>query len=182
MTAGQRLPEGRAVDAGARAAYRLRPTVRADAELFCTWRYGGLYTMYDQRPELRANYLEPSFRYHSVTDPRGALVGFCCFGADARVLGITYDDSALDIGLGMAPALTGRGQGAGFVAAIVDFAHGHFRPSALRLTVAAFNRRAITVYERNRFAVADRHQLRRYGVLLDFLVMKRRCESSSAGP
>ena len=173
MTAGQRLPEGRVVDAGARAAYRLRPTVRADAELFCTWRYGGLYTMYDQRPELRANYLEPSFRYHSVSDARGALVGFCCFGADARVLGITYDDSALDIGLGMAPALTGQGLGAVFVAAIIHFAEANYHPAALRLTVAAFNRRAISVYERNGFRPAERHQLRRYGVMLDFVVMKR---------
>ena len=145
MTAGERLPEDRVIDAGARAAYRLWPTVRADGDLFCTWRYGGLYAMYDQRPELRANYLEPSFRYHSVTNDKGALVGFCCFGADARVLGIAYDDSALDIGLGMAPGLTGQGHGAGFVAAIVDFAHGNFRPGALRLTVAAFNRRAVTV-------------------------------------
>lgn len=153
--------------------YRLRPTSRADADLFCTWRYGGLYTMYDQRAELRANYLEPSFRYHSVADGNGALVGFCCFGADARVLGIAYDDEALDIGLGMAPALTGQGRGAVFVAAIVDFAAKHFRPTALRLTVAAFNRRAITVYERNRFVAGQRHQLRRYGVMLDFVVMKR---------
>ena len=167
------MAEGLVVAPGARAAFRLRPTSRADADLFCTWRYGGLYTMYDQRPELRANYLEPSFRYHSVTDQRGALVGFCCFGADARVLGIAYDDEALDIGLGMAPALTGQRRGAPFVAAIIDFATKRFQPAALRLTVAAFNRRAITVYERNRFVPAERHQLRRYGVMLDFVVMRR---------
>jgi ribosomal-protein-alanine N-acetyltransferase len=173
MSAGRRIEDGFLIEAGRQAGYRLRPTSRADAELFCTWRYGGLYTMYDQRPELRANYLEPSFRYHSVTDATGALVGFCCFGADARVLGIAYDEAALDIGLGMAPALTGQGRGAGFVAAIVDFAGPSFQPTTLRLTVAAFNRRAICVYERNRFVADKRHQLRRYGVLLDFLVMKR---------
>ena len=173
MSTGERMQERGVLAAAARRGYRLRPTVRADAELFCTWRYGGLYTMYDQRPELRANYLEPSFRYHSVSDETGALVGFCCFGADARVLGIVYDDEALDIGLGMAPALTGQGRGTAFVAGIVDFAAKHFRPTALRLTVAAFNRRAITVYERNRFVAGQRHQLRRYGVMLDFVVMKR---------
>jgi ribosomal-protein-alanine N-acetyltransferase len=166
------------IDAGTQPLYRLRPTTRSDADLFCTWRYGGLYAMYDQRAELRANYLEPSFRYHSISDSAGALVGFCCFGADARVLGIAYEDGALDIGLGMAPALTGQGRGADFVAAIVDFATLKFQPLALRLTVAAFNRRAIAVYSRNRFAEAQRHQLRRYGVTLDFLVMQRRCEAS----
>ena len=162
-----------AIAAATKPLYRLRPTTRSDADLFCTWRYGGLYAMYDQRPELRANYLEPSFRYHSVAAKGGALVGGCCFGADARVLGLNYDDSALDIGLGMAPAVTGQGKGADFVAAIVEFATRSFQPAALRLTVAAFNRRAVIVYERNGFVELGRHQLRRYGVTLDFQVMRK---------
>jgi ribosomal-protein-alanine N-acetyltransferase len=174
------MADGFVIDAGTQPLYRLRPTTRSDADLFCTWRYGGLYAMYDQRPELRANYLEPSFRYHSVGDESGSLVGFCCFGADARVLGIAYDEGALDIGLGMSPALAGRGHGVAFVAAIVDFATRHFQPPGLRLTVAAFNRRAIVVYERSGFVEVARHQLRRYGVTLDFIVMYRRCEASSA--
>jgi RimJ/RimL family protein N-acetyltransferase len=169
------MANGFVIAAETQPIFRLLPTTRSDADLFCTWRYGGLYAMYDQRPELRANYLEPSFRYHSVSDADGALVGFCCFGADARVQGIAYDEQALDVGLGMAPVLTGQGHGSDFVA----FAVAQFQPPALRLTVAAFNRRAITVYARNGFAEIARHQLRRYGVTLDFMVMYRRCEASS---
>jgi RimJ/RimL family protein N-acetyltransferase len=45
------------------------------------------------------------------------------------------------------PSLCGRGQGRRFVAAVLDFARQQFSPPALRSTVAAFNARALRVWE-----------------------------------
>ncbi|MDQ2672203.1 MAG: GNAT family N-acetyltransferase, partial [Actinomycetota bacterium] len=73
-----------------------------------------------------------------------------CFGEDAQVasgkrFGLYEAEPALDVGLGMRPDLTGRGLGEEFVYAGLRFARETYSPPAFRLTVAAFNRRAIRV-------------------------------------
>ena len=55
------------------------------------------------------------------------------------------------VGLGLRPYLTGRGLGLRFVEAGIEFAVERFHPQRLRLAVASFNKRAITVYERAGF-------------------------------
>jgi RimJ/RimL family protein N-acetyltransferase len=85
--------------------------------------------------------LEPSNRFHSVRRD-SALIGFCCFGADARVSGGTYDVDALDIGAGMAPALVGNGHGRAFLGAVVEYAAMQLDARKLRATIASWNERA----------------------------------------
>ena len=131
--------------------YVFRQIARSDAEEISRWRYPEPYATYDGDPSSVAGLLDPRYNYHVVTDPEGELVGYFCFGADATVpagrrLGL-YDEGALDVGLGMRPDLTGRGLGPEFVRAGLRFARQVFSPPAFRLTVAAFNRRAIKVYE-----------------------------------
>ena len=131
--------------------YVFRPIARPDAEEISRWRYPEPYATYDGDPSSVPGLLDPRYNYHAVTDPDSELVGYFCFGADATVpagrrLGL-YGDDALDVGLGMRPDLTGRGLGPGFVRAGLRFARERFSPPAFRLTVAAFNRRAISVYE-----------------------------------
>ena len=136
---------------GCREVYIFRPIARPDAEEISRWRYPEPYATYDGDPSSVPGLLDPRYTYHAVTDPGGELVGYFCFGADATVpagrrLGL-YGGDALDIGLGMRPDLTGRGLGPDFVRAGLRFAGERFSPPAFRLTVAAFNRRAISVYE-----------------------------------
>jgi len=131
--------------------YAFRPITRPDAEEISRWRYPEPYATYDGDPSSVSGLLDPRYNYHVVTDSGGDLVGYFCFGADATVpagrrLGL-YDEGALDVGLGMRPDLTGRGLGPDFVRAGLRFALRTFAPPAFRLTVAAFNRRAINVYE-----------------------------------
>lgn len=132
--------------------YVLRPILRADAGKISTWRYPEPYSTYNGNPSSVPGLLEPRYNYHSVFDEAGELAGYFCFGADAtipegRKLGL-YGNDALDVGLGMRPDLTGRGRGPEFVRAGLRFAEKRFSPPAFRLTVAAFNRRAIAVYEK----------------------------------
>ena len=57
----------------------------------------------------------------------------------------------VEIGLGLHPERTGRGLGASFLAAGLGYARSRYAPTRFVLAVAAFNRRAITVYERAGF-------------------------------
>jgi len=132
--------------------FTLKPITPDDARAISRWRYGGRYSVYDGDLASVDSLLEPRLLYHSVYDERGDLAGYFCFGEDARVsagrrLGVYEREPALDIGLGMRPDLTGRGLGEEFVHAGLRFAKETYSPQAFRLTVAAFNRRAIRVYE-----------------------------------
>lgn len=116
--------------------------------------------MYDGDPASVGSLLEPRFRYHSVYDERGDLAGYFCFGEDARIpvgrrLGIYEREPALDVGLGMHPDLAGHGLGTDFVLAGLHFAKDAYSPLAFRLTVAAFNERAVRVYERAGFETVE---------------------------
>ena len=53
--------------------------------------------------------------------------------------------------MGIRPELTGQGRGASFVLAVLDFARNAFAPGQFRVTIAAFNKRAQRVWEKNGF-------------------------------
>ena len=140
--------------------FTLKPITPCDARAISRWRYGGPYSIYDGDPTSVDALLEPGLFYHSVYDKRGDLVGYFCFGEDARVpagrrLGVYEIEPALDVGLGMRPDLTGQGLGEEFVHAGLRFARETYAPPAFRLTVATFNRRAIRVYERAGFETVE---------------------------
>jgi RimJ/RimL family protein N-acetyltransferase len=136
--------------------FTLTPITHADAKAISNWRYDDPYSVYDGNPASVAALLEPRYLYHSVYDEHGELVGYFCYGEDARVsagkrLGLYERETALDIGLGMRPDLTGQGLGEEFVHAGLSHAQNAYSPRTFRLTVATFNRRAISVYERAGF-------------------------------
>ena len=158
--------------------FTLKPITPCDALAISRWRYGGPYSIYDGDPISVDALLEPRFSYHSVYDERGDLVGYFCFGEDARVaagrrLGVYEIEPALDIGLGMRPDLTGRGLGEEFVHAGLRFARETYAPPAFRLTVAAFNRRAILVYERAGFETVETFGAPTQGTEGEWLLMRR---------
>jgi ribosomal-protein-alanine N-acetyltransferase len=140
-------------------SFTFRPLVQADAQSILTWRYEPPYDVYnlrsqDAESELKL-LLDPDNHYYAITNEHGSLLAYCCFGLDARVPGGDYQEEALDIGLGVRPDLTGKGHGQRYVDAAVSFARREFRPSALRVSVAAFNRRALRVWEKAGFRQAS---------------------------
>ena len=158
--------------------FTLKPITPRDAQAISRWRYDGAYSIYNGDPASVDSLLRPRLLYHSVYDQSGDLVGYFCFGEDARVsagrrLGVYEREVALDIGLGMRPDLTGRSLGEEFVQAGLRFALEAYSPPAFRLSVASFNRRAIRVYERAGFEIVESFGAPRSGGEREWVLMRR---------
>jgi RimJ/RimL family protein N-acetyltransferase len=124
-----------------------------------TWRYPPPYDCYDVSDVAPEFFADPANAFFAVVsaasaasaassasaEADGRLLGFRSFGADGRVPGGTYDESALDTGGGLRPSLTGKGLGRPAIAAGLAFGRQRFAPTAFRVTVASFNARALKV-------------------------------------
>ena len=133
-------------DASAGAAIQVVRLTRVHALDICTWRYKAPYDCYDMTDAGPDELLEPDRGFHAVLDV-DRLIGFRSFGPDGQVPGWTYDDTALDTGGGLRPELTGRGLGRTVISAGLAFGRHRFEPPAFRVTVAAFNTRALHTVE-----------------------------------
>jgi [ribosomal protein S18]-alanine N-acetyltransferase len=122
----------------------IQPITEERARAASAWRYPGPYAIYDHEQGDWQRFLEPAYRYHAVLDGR-ELIGYCCFGDDARVPGGEYPPDALDVGAGMRPDLVGQGLGSAFLAAILEFGRTTYAAPAFAATVAAFNQRALAL-------------------------------------
>jgi len=118
-----------------------------DVREFVTWEYEAPYDVYNtgNDDETVAYMLRPEVQCHTVWF-EDELIAFCTFGQDAHVPGGDYSTDALDIGLGVRPALTGRGLGGVVVGAVLEFARRRFDAGGMRVTIASRNLRAISVW------------------------------------
>ena len=122
------------------SGFAFRELTRRDAETIAGWRYDEPYSLYngaDPEELLRADY-----EYYAATAEEGELVGFCCFGADARVAGLEEEPGVLDVGGGLHPDLTGIGLGGPFLREVCSFGGRLHEPQRFRVVIAEFNRRA----------------------------------------
>jgi RimJ/RimL family protein N-acetyltransferase len=126
---------------------KVRELSDADVRDIVTWRYEGRYATYDV-----TGGVSPGLGYFAV-DHEARLVGYCCFGAEARVPGVDEEPGTLDVGYGMRPELMGRGLGRSFVGSILAFGVSRFEPSRLRMLVLRWNERSRRTAERHGFAV-----------------------------
>ena len=165
---GRREPPGRRRTQSVVVRFSVVPIDEVCAREIAGWAYEGPHAAYNCPPgeveDFVGGMLDPGNHYYAVRDETGALVGYCCFGLDARVPGGAYGAAAdpsrsgdpaaeafLDVGLGLRPDLTGRGLGAAFLEAIAAFAWEQVSHHRLRVTVAAWNERAIHLYEKAGF-------------------------------
>lgn len=131
--------------------WRTRPITRDDAHAISMWTYPEPYSLYNSSPDDVDALLDPDNGYFSVVDEGGELVAFGCFGADARVPGGTYEDRAIDFGVGMRPDLVGRGNGAMLIELVICEAQRRWKRRPLRTTVASFNERSAHLVRKFRF-------------------------------
>jgi ribosomal-protein-alanine N-acetyltransferase len=155
-----------------------------------TWAYGGEYAIYDYSNEAD-HMMDPSGwgkGVFAVLSGEGELMGelsiefydengryteYEDFGNEALI-----NSREMWIGLGLRPDLTGRGWGAAFVSACVDFAvsHTRYRGDYVRLGVAEFNRRAIRAYEKAGFETFHRTTGEIAGQAVPCLHMRKRLQ------
>jgi RimJ/RimL family protein N-acetyltransferase len=125
---------------GRLAAVIVEPWSEEHARTVLEWHYEPPYDFYDMAsdPHDAAELLERPELYRAVLED-GELIGFFYFSPRG---------DEVELGLALRPDLTGRGRGAGFSRAALDYAREQWSPRAFRLYVAAWNERAIRVYER----------------------------------
>lgn len=129
----------------------IKPINYEEAKQISKWIYKEPYSIYSmvESDECINELLDGS--YFSVLDEKNELIGYYCFGDSAKVptgnqYGVYDFKNIIDIGLGIKPNLCGQGIGCEFLKAGLDFARNKFSIRKFRLTVAAFNERAIKVY------------------------------------
>jgi len=124
----------------------VRRLTDTDAQTIAAWRYPDRYSTYDVGEIVSA-----ADGFWAV-ERDAELIGYCCFGAEARVPGVEEEAGTLDVGYGLRPDLVGQGQGPAFAQAIVDFGVDRFAPERLRLLILDWNERSRKVAERLGFA------------------------------
>ena len=116
------------------------------------WQYEVPYDFYNNEHDAEAIKELLENNYSVVLNENREVVGFFCVGRSAQVpLGEkvgAYTEDIIDIGLGMAPALTGKGNGLIFFSFVLESLCKTYGHVPIRLTVATFNNRAINLYEK----------------------------------
>jgi len=132
---------------------RIENLTEEHAQAIAGWRYEFPYEWYDTasdpgRIELFAN---PARRdgLRAVVDDDGELIGFFNF---------VPEGDEVRVGLGIRPDLTGRGLGAQFIEAGLDYAREEWSPKKFRLWVAWWNERALRAYRRAGFEEVTRQE------------------------
>ena len=142
----------------------------ADAREISGWRYEPPYDFYDSTadPADLAELLDPQSRrnvYFSALDEENRLMGFFQFDKA---------DETVNVGLGLRPGLTGMGLGKEFVLSGLAFARERYAPERFTLSVATFNKRAISIYERAVLRRDEVYLQETNGGEYEFLRMERR--------
>ena len=130
--------------------YSFRPLRWRDVLVVSRWRYPPPYASYN----LGLVPLAASWLLQQVLRLAGVTIYYAVAGDGDDLVGIfslLAHEGTVEVGLAMRPDLTGQGGGLAFVRAGLAFAEREFAPARFRLSVATFNRRAITVYERAGF-------------------------------
>lgn len=148
-------------------------TVEAAHEMI-TWRYEGDYSLYNidaEDIEAELVYMcDPANHYYAIYEAE-SLIGHVSFYADARVKGGDYSADALDIGIGMRPDTTGKGNGSAIIAEILKFAREQYQPKAFRATIIAWNKRSQKATTNNGFEEVSRFRSDAHDT--DFIIFMR---------
>lgn len=136
------------------------------------WQYEPPYDFYNNLEEVSLqHFLHPQNNFYKIVDENNELVGYCSFGQDGQVTDGDYRDQALDVGMGIRPDLTGQGKGVEYANAVLEFADRLLKPKAFRVTIAAFNKRALQVWQKLGFE--HQQSFERKSDVMQFIVLVR---------
>lgn len=147
---------------------------QSEAEIIANnWKYEGVYSFYDMTEDIE-DYEEiiseeqRGDHYFSVLD-NGELYGFFC---------VEQEGDNIEIGLGMKPQYTGKGNGVTFLSNILEFVTSKYSYETIILDVVSFNKRAIKVYERAGFTKTKEIMVNTNGGNYEFTVMELKKEAN----
>jgi len=144
----------------------------SSARAILNWRYEPPYDFYNNLEEDSLQHLlHPQNNFYKIVDENSELVGYCSFGQDGQVTDGDYHHEALDVGMGVRPDLTGRGEGVEYANAVLKFAESLLKPKAFRVTIAAFNKRALQVWQKLEFEHQQSFERKSDG--MQFIVLVR---------
>jgi len=159
------------------------PVEEKHARVFVQWQYEPPYDVYNCPPDEIGDAVEynadPANNVYVMFDQNEELIGYCSYGRDAQVPGGDYSEEALDIGMMIKPEFTGQGMGSTFASEVIRNGIDKYAPKKLRVTIAAFNKRAMRTWEKNGFQLTQRFE--REGDGMEFVVMNRRCAIAQVG-
>lgn len=145
------------------------PITQQDAEEIAGWKYPEPYNFYDMTADEEdlELFINPEKRSpHTFSGHKdGELTGFLTVDLE--------NHPTVDLGLGMHPDETGKGEGESFVQACLEFAAKRYEATAFTLSVATFNERAISVYERLGFKKKHTFTQATNGGHYEFLSMEK---------
>jgi ribosomal-protein-alanine N-acetyltransferase len=125
----------------------IRAFTADEAEAASRWTYEPPFDIYNGKATEAELFLERSedgSGYYAIVDDETAeLIGFCCFGPEARVHGQTEEPGTVDVGGGVRPDLVSTGLATSFFASVLAFGGSTFHPLRFRTAVAAFNERSL---------------------------------------
>ncbi|MGG3913298.1 GNAT family N-acetyltransferase [Rossellomorea vietnamensis] len=135
------------------------------------WHYDGDYSFYDMEADEEDldEFLSPEERGNTtfaITKDM-ELVAFFSVSKIA--------DGIFDIGLGMRPDLTGKGNGIEFLRAGMNYVQSEFNSEKITLSVATFNQRAIKLYRKGGFKDVETFKQNTNGSTFEFLKMEYTC-------
>ncbi len=134
--------------------YALTPLTAEQGEAMAQWRYPGPWAVYDSNGPI-----DPAEGFWAVVDDAGDVVGYACFGVEARVPGLADTPGVLDVGVGMRPDLTGQGRGREFAQAVLDHGRAVTGLTRLRAVVQEWNARSRRLLGSLGFAETGHHEV-----------------------
>jgi ribosomal-protein-alanine N-acetyltransferase len=143
------------------------------------WRYEGPWSRYDPREGER---ITAEGGYHAIVERRtGTFLGYVCLGAEARVPGLAEEPGVLDVGIGLDPAVVGRGRGRSIVGPVLAWIDARSGGAGLRAVVQSWNRRSLRLCEHLGFTVSGHHLAEQEGGHVDYAVLRRPAPDAGTG-
>ena len=139
------------------------------AHEIATWTYSDEWSVYDSSPE--SDLFTTEAGYLAVVGSGKSLVGFACYGVEARVPGLIERVDALDVGFGMNPVFVGQGHGAEFGAAVMDYFQESAEGNHLRVVVQSWNERSLTLARNLGFEEIGIHECDQNGSLVTYTLL-----------
>ncbi|MBZ9637346.1 GNAT family N-acetyltransferase [Clostridium sp. FP1] len=139
-------------------------------EISYNWKYSGIYSFYDMTADEEdlndfLNKENWDGHYFAVLNKENELIGFYCF---------YFESEIMHLGFALKPELAGIGLGREFVISGMNFAvqKTNYRNKYVLLAVAAFNKRAIKLYENIGFQPIEKYIQKTNGGEFEFIKMK----------